>query len=496
MKKYPSDHLDKKTAESAIWFTTVPLIMQIVRFANSILLARLLSPKDFGIVGVASILVYYTNNLSNFGLGNAIVQRKDITDEHLNTFFSLNLAVSVFLCIIFMSTSSLISVFFRMKELNTVIKIFSSIFIITSFYTVAYTHLRRQLDFRAIALNEGTKVLVSIPVSLMMAFYGYGYWALIAAMLISTLIATISICLRAKISFHFRFSLKSFSDLLHYASWNFISVQVRLLSEYLDKLIIGKIAGATVLGYYEKAFGIAQMPYEQMANKLGSIAFSTFSRHQDAPHELRYYFRRMLTLLTFLALPTFLGLHSVAKPFVAVLLGKKWIPMVPTFQILLVAFMVSSLASLFSTLNITCGNYKRDICLRAVCLIGLLAILPFAAMRGIETVAFAVLGHNLLFLALAFNLTRRVVPLTWGDASSIFLPALAGSLLMLVSIASCSALMSPPPSLATLAILTLTGAATYLAWFYCTRFKEWQFLRNKMLLIYTKAKAIITRKTS
>lgn len=476
----PPQALVSKTTESMIWFTTLPMLLHVVRFASSVLLARLLEPRDFGIVGIASILVYYTNNLSHFGLGNAIVQRKDINDDHLNTFFTMNLSISFLLFMGFIAAAPWMADFFEMQELTAVITVFSSIFLMTSFYTIAYTKLRRELGFRAIALNEAIKVLVSMPVSLLLAAYGFGYWALIVAMLSSTLVATVSLCLRAKISYRLRYTNKAFMELLNYASWNFFSLQVRLLSEYIDKLLIGKISGAAILGYYEKSFGIAQMPHEQMANKLGAIAFSTFSRSQTDPHELRHYFLRMLTILTFLALPIFVGLLAISEPFVLALLGAKWAPMIPSFQILLVAFLVSSISSLFSTLNVTCGFYKKDILLRLASLVGLIGILPLAVRHGLAAVAFAVLVHNLLYLLFAVGLSRRIVSYSWQDLFTSLFPAVAGACLVFLAVRAAEAWLAGPGSFFNLALLALTGVATYVLWFLGTRFRAWQFIRIKL----------------
>lgn len=481
-----SNNLGSKTKESIIWFTTLPMALQIFRLASSIILARILNPKDFGIVGIASIIVYYTNNLSSFGLGNAIVQRKEIDDDHLNTFFTVNLGVSLILCFLFIAAAKSISLFFNMKELTNVILVLSSIFIITSFYTIPYTKLRRDLGFKAIAKNDATKILVSIPLSLLLAIKGYGYWSLILAMLVSSLIATITISWRAKITYKLSFTLKAFKDLLNYASWNFFSLQIRLLSEYIDKLIIGKLSGATILGYYEKSFGLSQMPYDQMVNKLKSIFFSTFSRCQGDLDELRYYFRRTLVFLTFLAFPVYLGLLSVAKPFVIVLLGSKWSPMIACFQILLVAFLASSLSSLFSTLNVTCGSYKNDTRLRALCLAGLIIALPFAARYSITAVAAVVFVHNTIFLILAVGLSCRVLYLSWRDVIFSILPAATGSLLLFITVKVVSIWFFVTPSILGLSLQILTGFMVYTVWFFCTNFRQWKYIKKKLFSMSKK----------
>lgn len=480
LRQKSHQELGAKTTESMIWFTTLPAVMHVVRFASSIFLARLLEPRDFGIVGIASILVFYTNNLTNFGLGNAIVQREDINDDHMNTFFTMNLGVSVLLCIGFIISAPWVANFFNMEELNFVIKVFSIIFLITSFYTIAHTKLRRELSFRAIALAEAIKVMISMPLSLLLAAYDFGYWSLILAMLCSTMISTIIICFRAKISCRLRYTKKAFLELYNYASWNFFSGQINMLSMYLDKLIIGKISGATVLGYYEKSFGIAQMPYEQMANKLGTIAFSTFSRCQNNQQECRYYFLRLLTLLTFLSLPIFVGLFSIAEPFVIAMLGDKWIPMIPSFKILLIAFLASSIISLFSTLNISCGYHKQDTMIRFFSLAILGIFLYVAAPYGINVVAYVVLGHNLLVLFLTSIISIQIISLSWKDLVPRLLPAVTGSVLILVAVHMYAVIVPNQGHFINLFLQLVIGFGIYSAWFLLTRFEEWRFLRNKV----------------
>lgn len=468
-----------KTNESLIWYTILPAAMQIVRFGNSIILARILSPRDFGIIGIASIITFYCNNLSTFGLGNAIVQRKEITNEHINTFFTFNLIISIILCLSFVLGAKSIADFFKIEELTKVMIFSSLIFILTSFYTVGYTKLRRNLSFKHLSLNEVTKTLSSMAISLPLALAGYQYWSILIASLGSVAIATVTISLRAKLLPRLSFSKQAFHELFNFACWNFFSQQIRLLSEYIDKLIIGKLLGATPLGYYEKSFGIAQMPNEQIANKVSVVAFSTFSRCQGNIGELRYYFDRIFTTSTFVIFPIYFGLFAISDDFILVLLGQKWQTMIPTFRILLAAFMVSSLSALFSTVNISCNNYKIDTWIRLVCLTVVVPVIVMGAHLGIEMVALAILAHNALFLFCSMQLAKRTLALSTLAILKLLLPAFAGASIMLLFLMIFQKYVFSAINGKNLFAQILFGATSYALWFLLTDFKSWRFLKDK-----------------
>lgn len=491
MDTMDSLQIGRKTVESILWYTIAPILLQIVRFGSTVILARILSPHDFGIIGIASAITFYCNNLSTFGLGNAIVQKKEITIDHVHTFFTINIFISIILCFVFVSFAENISNFFEIKELADVIKGYSLIFILTSFYTIGYTKLRRNLEFKQLSMNEITKTFFSVATSLTLALAGYQYWSLLIGSLVSVSIATVSINFRARILPRILFRKQAFVELYNFACWNFFSQQIRLVSEYLDKLIIGKFLGATPLGFYEKSFSIACMPNEQIANKIGVVAFSTFSRSQGDMEEIRYYFIRIFTITTFAVFPIYFGLFAVSDSFVLVLLGQKWEAMIPSFKILLVAFFVSSLSSIFSTANIACGNHKGDTKIRLACLTVSAPCVGLVAKNGIELVAVVIFLHNFLFLFCSTYLVKSKLSLSTQTIIKIIFPALTGAGLMLIIILIAHKLFFVNPNAIYLLLEIIFGTMIYGIWFLCTKFKEWHFMKLKFFSILSRLNNIV-----
>lgn len=480
-----NNHQDKngitnKTIESVMWYTSLPLVMQVVRFVNSIVLARLLDPKDFGIIGIASVLIYYCNNLSSFGLGNAIVQKKDISIVHIHSFFTFNLGISILLGLLFVTLRFKIATFFNVPELEQVLLYFPLLFFISAFYAVAYTQLRRAILFKHLAFNEATRTIVSVCVSLTLALNGFHYWSLLIATLAADTIAAITINIRAAYVPKLCFKIQPLTGLINFAMWNFISLQIRVLSEYIDKIFVGKILGVVVLGFYEKSFGLSKMPNEFLSNKISSIAFSVFSSHGDDKNELKHVFKRMVSFSSFLILPVYIGLFSVSDHFVHVLLGEKWVAMIVSFKILLISFCISSLSSLFSTANITCGSYKTDIKFRALSVGLLLVFLVISVRFGIEVVASMVLLHNIIYFLMSLNLVKKTLDIDLKCIVSTIAPAITGSFVMFVVLFVLKDTVATKFNAINLLSLVVVGFVVYAIWFLWTDFEDWKFIKNKI----------------
>jgi len=486
MEPQESSQISKKTVKNLAWYTLLPIMMQIIRFGSTVILARILSPHDFGIVGIVSVITYYCNNISTLGLGNAIVQKKDITKYHLNTFFTFNLIVSLILFFIFIQLSESIAEYFQINELKKVIIFYSLVFILTSFYSIGYTKLRRDLAFKYLAINENLQTLCSIVISLILAFAGYGYWALLVATISSMMLATIAINIEARLLPKIAFNKQAFGELWNYASWNFVSQQTRLLNEYIDKFIIGKILGATSLGYYEKSFGIAQMPNDQISNKINVVSFSTFSRCQGNAEEINYLFVRIFITSSFMIFPIYFGLFAISESLVLVLFGQKWQAIIPSFQILLAAFLVSSISALFSTINITCNHHKQDTTIRLACILVVVPCLILVANRGIEFVATVVLLNNILFLFLSLKLAQRAIALSVWAIVRMIIPAFLGSGIMMVILFVWQIYIYSTVNIVNLSLQIIIGFFFYSLWFFSTKFETWHFLREKSISFIRK----------
>jgi teichuronic acid exporter len=337
--------ISRKTKQSIAWFTITPTLLHIIRFVSSIVLARILVPADFGIVGIATIILYYCNSFTNFGFSKAIIQKKNITPDHYNVYFTFNIIMSVIFYITLNVFSHEIAHFFQEPLLELVIEATALLFLISSLEAVPMTD-------KVLTFAELLRVFISISISLLLALNGFGYWSIIYAMLLSNFFAMLLVRFSSDISPSISFKGRVLRDLFSFGIWDFIWGQAKIIGDNINKIIIGRELSVTALGFFDKAEGLAKMPNDQFSRRLGMVSFSTFSRVQDSPEELDNYITKIMVLNSFVTFPLYVGLFSVAEDFTLVLLGEKWSSMIQPLEILSWSFLVASISTPLASANI------------------------------------------------------------------------------------------------------------------------------------------------
>lgn len=474
------------TKESIIWTTILPACFQIVKFGFSIILARILNPFDFGVVGIAGVIIFYSNSFTNLGLGNAIIQKKNITQDHLNTFFTLNLSFSILLVIALCFLSGRISVFYKLPELRGVFISLSTIFLISSIYIIPIIELKRDLRFKDIVKVEIIRDIFNIGIALILALRGFQFWSIIYAQIISSIIATMLIRRKSDWIPKYTFNRIAFKELKGFAFWNFCVVQINLLAEQIDKLFIGKFLGPSQLGLYDKSFNIGNMPLMFISRKISSVVFSTFSQNQDDRPTLFYYFSRSMIVNAIVSFPCYVGLFSISDLFVYTLLGEKWLPMIAAFKILLLAFMVASITSIVDNFNMSCGYFKKLATLKFYTTILMVAVLFFSAKISIVAASFTILGYYTVLLFFSLMIANHIISLGHKDLWTILYPAASASLVMYVVITLMKTTIFHAMSVSNLFFIVVIGAASYVLYLIVMDFKECRFIKDEVKSVMQK----------
>ncbi len=471
--------VNRKARQSLAWFTTVPMVLHFVRFGNSIILARLLSPADFGIVGIATILLYLSNSLTNFGFSKAIIQRKDITQQHYNVYFSINLGLSILFYFCFNFFSEEIAVYFREPQLEPTIDIIALLFLITALLAVPMTVHKRKINFKILAIAEAVKVLVSMAISFTLALNGFGFWSIIYAMIISGFVSMLIVRMSCSIEPRLFFKYQYFKDLIAFGVWDFLWGQSKMLSDNVDKILIGRVLDVTQLGFYEKAQGFAKMPNEQFSRRLGMVSFSTFSRLQNNPVGLKDYFTRMMVVNAFFTVPLYIGLFSVAENFTVVLLGDKWVSMVDPLKILSFSLLVASLTGPMVSMNIAMGHIKQQTLLRIFGLGVLVMLLLWAVDVGIVMVSFVTLGFNFFMFMATFYLLQKHFEITIKDIFWSLSPAIFSSMILFLSVLLATSVLFADNRPMNLIAGIVAGVVSYTLCVLFVPFAQWLSIREK-----------------
>jgi|WetSurMetagenome_2_1015567.scaffolds.fasta_scaffold00113_33 O-antigen/teichoic acid export membrane protein len=449
------------TRSQLYWFTLLKIPTHIVAFVISILVARILDPNDFGIMGIAMMLIGYANLFTDFGLSEAVIQKGIRDYKTLTSIFTLNLAFSIGLAILFYASAEHIAVFFNSAECEDVIKVMSSVFIISSFATIPYAILRRDMNFKTLALVQLNHSLLMSFITLFLALYNYGYWALAFGQLVPSVLMAVYVCFRVRWMPGVSYNYSAMKPVMDFGVWNFLKTQLGFVAQHTDRFIIGRWLGTTSLGLYDKALTTAETPYNSVTMNINGVMFSAFSKIREDKKLLRQQFKKSLALLSFINFPIYFGILVIAPYFVISLLGEKWAPMIIPFQIILFSYLFKTFSGMIASLNVGIGQYRNHTIRFFISWLAFIAACFFLLDLDIPGIALAYLVHNLCFVILCMNLSLKSIELSWKDALRVILPGAIASLFMLLVTWMITYFLLPEYTFANMIFIIIAGAFAY-----------------------------------
>lgn len=443
------------------WNLSFKVPYEIFRFGISIVVARILDPKDFGIVSIATMIIFYSNTLTNLGFKSALVQRKEITDEHVSSVFTADLAISCFMTGLFYFLAPGIALFFHSPESIPVIRAMSLTFVLTTFYDLPYTLFRRDLNFKVISLVDTSKEVLMSGTTVVLALLGYKYWSIVWGQLVPLTLAAVYLIVKMERKPKISINSGALRDLFNYGAWSFVRTQLAFFSGRMDRLLVGRYLGTSILGVYDKAKSFSQMPTDSISSNINTVLYSSFSRIQDKPAELMNMLKKSLVVMSIINFPVYVGLYAIAPHFVPVVLGTKWISLIVPLQILCVSGIFASFGGMFSIAAVGVGNYRK-FTLWQIIVTGLLLVLWLALVRwGIVAVAYGAIVYSVLMLAIAVVIVREKIALSWKDVADCILPAFISSGIMLAVVEAAYFFFITKYNLLNLVAVVGAGALAY-----------------------------------
>jgi O-antigen/teichoic acid export membrane protein len=333
----------------------------LLRIGSLMVLARLLEPKDFGIVGMVTAFIGVLNLFRDFGLSTATVQRKTVTDEQISTLFWINMLVGTLLGLISVAVAPVVAVFYHEPRLIGVTMALAAGFIFNAAGVQHSALLQRQMRFTALAVIEFISLFLSVAVAIGMALKGYGYWALVAMTIIPPAVS--SICVWAVTAWIPGIPSKQteIRSLLRFGVTITLNSLVVYVAYNLEKVLLGRFWGATALGIYGRSYQLINLPTENLNSAASGVAFAALSRLQDDPVRLKSYFLKAYSLVLALTIPITIGFALFANDMIGVVLGPKWKDAVPILHLLAPAAVVFALINPFWWLHISIGMVKRSL---------------------------------------------------------------------------------------------------------------------------------------
>ena len=329
-----------------------------ISFVGNMVLARMLSPDDFGCIGMLAIFISLSEAFIDGGFGSALIQKKDASQEDYSTIFYWNLLVAVALYIGLFFCSPAISRFYHMPVLSDVLRATSLVLIINGFSTIQTNILKKKLEFKLIAKINLIAMTIGVAVAIVLAYRGWGVWSLVVKNLLAAFICSILLWVLTTWRPSFVFSWKSFKSLFSFGAFLLISRLLNTLFENIQGLVIGRYYSAKDLGYYTQAKKLDQLPSGSISQIVTRVTFPVFSQIADEKERLRQAVRKNILCTSYLFFPLQILLIVISKDLIIFLFTDKWIESVPYFRILCIYSMLISLNAINSNLFIAMGKSR------------------------------------------------------------------------------------------------------------------------------------------
>ena len=305
-----------------------------ISFVSNVVLTRLLCPEDYGIVGLIMVFIGIADVLVDGGLGNALIQKKEITKDDVSTVFTSNLLLSVILFLFIFFSAPAIASYVEIKGFALFLRVEAIMILLRALYVIHFSMMNREMAFQKLAKISLCVSALSTILAISMAYYGCGVWSLIARNLSLDLFSFLIYYIWCKVDFSIYINRKSFGQLFGFGIFVAIANLLESLYSNLLSFVLGKKFSVKELGYYNQAYALEQIPVYSITSILNQVFFPFLSKEQDDRTKMREDVQRSLQAMSFFIYPLMTFLICFAKPIIILLYSEKWLPAVPFFQIL------------------------------------------------------------------------------------------------------------------------------------------------------------------
>lgn len=326
--------LTTRVASGAAWSAVARVCLQLLYFVNVAVLARKLSPEAYGLMNMTQIAIGLVSLFRDIGIGSAVIQKREIDNSFLSSLSWVATGLGCMATLACCALAPLIAAFYHQPMVTSMLRVLALSFAISSLTTVHESMLNRQMAFRKLALIEIGAAFLSLIVAIAFAYSGQGVWSLVAASLTTSVVSSIGLLLAYRWIPAFRFSWKHVRSVtsfgMNLSGFNLFNYFAR----NADNVLIGKYLGTAPLGFYQFAYTIMLYPVQNVAQLLGRVLFPAFSEIQHDRARFCRAYVRSCAIIALISFPLLAGVAAVAKPFVLVWMGSKWLPVATLIAIL------------------------------------------------------------------------------------------------------------------------------------------------------------------
>lgn len=469
-----SNSLKKDTTNGVFWSLIERFGTQGVQFLVMLVMARLLSPNDYGVVGLLVVFVSIAQAFVDGGFSQALIRKKDRTEIDNSTVFYFNIVVSVVIYLIFYLFAPYVSVFYNMPTLTPFMRVICLSIIINAFGVVQRALFNANIDFKAQAKASLIAIVISGAIGISLALRGFGPWALVWQQLSNLIVNTLFLWIYSEWRPLLAYSWKSFNELFSFGSKLLATSLLNAIYNNIQTIVIGKLYSAKSLGLYSRAAHFADLPSQQFTSVFMRVTFPVLCKVQDDMERLTSVYRRMLRVSAYIVFPLLIGMAAVAHPMIEVFIGKQWIECAYMLQIICFAEMwypihainldilqVSGRSDLFLKIEI----YKKIVSL---------SLLALSAPFGIIAMCYSNLLSSLICLYINTYYSSKILGISLLSQLKDLFPTITLAIIMFAIVQII--IFFIPNVFVQLIVGIIVGVVVYVSLSYILRFQEFNEL--------------------
>lgn len=483
------ESLKNKTVKGASWSFIDSIAGQGITFLVGLVLARLLTPEEYGLIGIITIFIAVFNSIVDSGFSNALIRKNDAKDIDYNTVFITNLVLSIVLFGVLYLSAPAIGNFFNQAQLVPLLRVMGIIVIINAFAIIQRTILVKKVDFKTQTKVSLISSISSGFVGIGMAVSGLGVWSLVGQQISRQFLNSSFLWFYSKWYPKLQFSIQSFKELFGFGWKLLVSCLIDTVWREIYQVVIGKCYSPAFLGHYARAQQFASICSINLTTVVQRVSFPVLSSVQDDKERLKNGYKRIIKVTMLLAFTLMLGLAAVSKPMILALIGEQWLPCVPFLQIICLQMMLYPLHSL--NLNMLQVQGRSDLFLKLEIIKKVIAAGPL--LLGVFINIYWMLGGSVItgFIAYYLNAYYSGPFLNYSIKEQIkdILPSFGVAVAMAVPVFAMSFISMNPYIMLPLQIVV--GAIITISICEATKLPEYLEIKGMSMLVINK---IIKRK--
>lgn len=407
----PEKSMRRRVLDGVAWLTAVKVFGQVISWTITVYVIRILSPNDYGLMAMAGVYLGFVILFNEVGLGAAIIQRKDLSQDDLSNICWAVLSINLALYALSYFSAPFVAAFYNEPRVADVIRVAALAFIVRGLGLISNNMLAREMAFNRQSQAALIGNASGAVATLWLAVEGFGVWSLVYGSLVTEILTNLLLFLFHPWKPDFAFSFSRTKGLIHFGYQVAVARLFWYLSSNMDLLIAGKILGKTQLGYYAIAVQLALLPLDKMVSTISQVAFPAFSKVQDNPDLLRRYYLKIVNVVAFASFPVCWGIFLVAESAVPLFLSSKWLPAVLPLKILSVVTSFRAVHILNAPLETAVG--RPGVTIRNFVIITSALALSFfvGSSYGLEGLAYSWLVFPVVFL-ITTSITLRLIGLS------------------------------------------------------------------------------------